>query len=127
MRRLLGAVLATGLAAATAAPGAQAGTLQDDLRARRAGVKAALGPEALFIQFSAPRRQYSNDVEYEYRQDSDLLYLTGIEQEGSILLMMPGNRTKTEFLFVRDPDPRHEHRSGHLLTKQDSHLFHALA
>ena len=116
MRRLGGILLATMLPAAVA----PAGELQDDLRARRQAVRAALGPETLFIQFSAPPRLYSNDVNYEYRQDSDLLYLTGIDQEGTILVMLPGNRSKTEFLFVRDPDPRHEHRSGHLLTKEEA-------
>jgi Xaa-Pro aminopeptidase len=109
-------LLATTLVTA-AAP---AGELQDDLRARREAVSAALGPETLFIQFSAPARVYSNDVTYEYRQDSDLLYLTGIDQEGTILVMLPGNRVMREFLFVRDPDPRHEHWSGHLLTKEEA-------
>ncbi|MCG6924174.1 MAG: aminopeptidase P N-terminal domain-containing protein [Acidobacteria bacterium] len=115
-RRLGGMLLATTLVTA-AAP---AGELQDDLRARREAVSAALGPETLFIQFSAPARVYSNDVTYEYRQDSDLLYLTGIDQEGTILVMLPGNRVMREFLFVRDPDPRHEHWSGHLLTKEEA-------
>jgi Xaa-Pro aminopeptidase len=121
MRRLGRSLVATGLLAAVAlAPTARAAELADDLRARRAAVREALGPEALFIQFSAPTRLYSNDVHYEYRQDSDLLYLTGIDQEGTVLVMLPGNRTKKEFLFVRDPDPRHEHRSGHLLTKEEA-------
>ena len=121
MRCLGAALVATGLAGAVAlAPGARAAELADDLRARRADVREALGPETLFLQFSAPTRLYSNDVHYEYRQDSDLLYLTGIDQEGTVLVMLPGNRTKTEFLFVRDPDPRHEHRSGHLLTKAEA-------
>ena len=31
------------------------------------------------IFWSAPERDYSRDVEYQYRQDSDLLYLTGID------------------------------------------------
>lgn len=137
MQRLGEALLATGLVAAAGVSGPavvrsalasgrmqDAGPalteLQEDLRARRAAVRKALGPEALFIQFSAPPRVYSNDVTYEYRQDSDLLYLTGIDQEGTILVMLPGNRTRTEFLFVRDPDPRHEHRSGHLLTEEEA-------
>ena len=112
MRRFVLAVVAAGLVA----PAAGAGELQDDLQARRGRVRDALSPETLFIQFSAPVRVYSNDVDYEYRQDSDLLYLTGIDQEGTILVMMPANLTRKELLFVRDPDPRAEHREGHLLT-----------
>ena len=39
-----------------------------------------LGGGSIAILRSAPARVYSRDVDYEYRQDSDLLYLTGLEQ-----------------------------------------------
>lgn len=98
----------------------QAADLQDDLRSRRAAFLAALAPQTLFFHTSAPARMYSLDVDYEYRQDSDMLYLTGIDQEGTILVLVPGSRTHREFLFVTDPDPRREHRQGHLLTKDEA-------
>ena len=50
-----------------------------------------LGPDTLAIFWSAPTRVYSGDVDYEYRQDSNLLYLTGIDQPETILVLMPGN------------------------------------
>jgi Xaa-Pro aminopeptidase len=59
-------------------------------------------------------------VDYEYRQDSDMLYLTGVDQEGTTLVLMPGNKTKRSILFVSDADPRREHRQGHLLSKQEA-------
>lgn len=99
---------------------ALAGELQDDMIARRARVMASLGPEALFIHTSAPEKVYSRDVEYEYRQDSNLLYLTGVNQPETTLVLMPGNKTKKAILFVRDPDPRWEHRNGHRLTKDEA-------
>ena len=83
-----------------------AGPLQDDLKARRARAMEALGPEAIAIFWSAPVRVYSNDVEYEYRQDSNLFYLTGIDQEDTVLVLMPGNETRRELLFVREADAR---------------------
>ncbi|MGH9373108.1 MAG: aminopeptidase P N-terminal domain-containing protein, partial [Vicinamibacterales bacterium] len=95
---------------------AGAGPLQDDLKARRARAMEKLGPEALAILWSAPTRVYSLDVDYEYRQDSNLLYLTGIDQEETILVLMPGNETRKEILFIREPDARREHREGHTLT-----------
>jgi len=58
------------------------------------------------ILWRAPERVYSRDVDYEYRQDSDLLYLTGVEQPDAILVLVPGSRTREEFLFIRPPDPR---------------------
>ena len=57
---------------------ATAGPLQDDLAARRARLLDRLGPDAMAIFWSAPERTFSMDVQYEYRQDSNLLYLTGI-------------------------------------------------
>ena len=54
-----------------------AGPLQDDLAARRTRLMEKLGPDTIAIVWSAPTRVYSRDVDYEYRPDSDLLYLTG--------------------------------------------------
>src|SRR5918993_5468293 len=99
---------------------AAAGPLQDDLKARRARVMEQLGPDAMAIFWSAPVRVYSHDVDYEYRQDSNLLYLTGIDQEDTILVLMPGNKTRKEILFVRDADPRREHWNGHSLTPAEA-------
>src|SRR5262245_14323749 len=87
-----------------------------DLAARRARAMEALGPETVLVAWSAPTRVYSTDVDYEYRQDSNLLYLTGIEQEDSILVLVPGAKTKKEMLFTRDADPRREHWNGHTMT-----------
>ena len=71
---------------------------------------------------SGARRQrvFSTDVNYEYRQDSNLLYLTGIDQEDTILVLMPGNETRKEMLFVREADARREHWNGHSLTTAEA-------
>ena len=99
---------------------ALAGELQDDLKARRARVMEAIGPETVLVHWSAPTRVFSRDVDYEYRQDSDMLYLTGIDQDGTTLVLLPGNKTKKSILFVSDADPRREHREGHLLSKEEA-------
>ncbi len=97
-----------------------AGPLQDDLKARRARVMERLTPQSLAIVWSAPTRVFSLDVDYEYRQDSNLLYLTGITQPDTILVLMPGNKTQREILFVSEPNPRREHWNGHILTKDEA-------
>src|SRR5262245_65136678 len=97
-----------------------AGPLQDDLGARRARAMDRLGPDTVAIFWSAPERVYSNDVNYEYRQDSNLLYLTGIDQEDTVLVLMPGNKTRREILFVREADARREHWNGHSLTPAEA-------
>src|SRR5262245_63995686 len=93
-----------------------AGPYQDDLKARRARAMEKLGADAVAIFWSAPPRVYSADVDYEYRQDSNLLYLTGIDQEETILVLVPGAKTKKEILFTREADPRREHWNGHTMT-----------
>jgi Xaa-Pro aminopeptidase len=99
---------------------ASAGPLQDDVKARRARAMERLGPDAMAIFWSAPPRVFSTDVNYEYRQESNLLYLTGIDQEDTILVLMPGNETLKEILFVREADPRREHWNGHSLTPAEA-------
>ena len=99
---------------------AAAGPLQDDLQARRGRAMDKLGPETIAVFWSAPERVYSRDVSYEYRQDSNLLYLTGIDQEDTILVLMPGNDTRREILFIREADARREHWQGHSLTPAEA-------
>jgi Xaa-Pro aminopeptidase len=97
-----------------------AADLREDVKARRARAMERLGPDAMAIFWSAPTRVFSADVNYEYRQDSNLLYLTGIDQEESILVLMPGNETRKEILFVREPDARREHWLGHSLSPAEA-------
>jgi Xaa-Pro aminopeptidase len=74
----------------------------------------------MLVLFSAAPKVYSNDIDYEFRQDSTLHYLTGVEQEDTILVLMPGNRTRQAILFIHAPDARREHWDGHLLTKAEA-------
>src|SRR5215208_5123295 len=80
-----------------------AGDLQDDLAARRGRVVQALPADTMLVLQSAPARVYSRDVDYEYRQDSDLYYLTGIDQEDTALVLLPGSATPAA-LFVQPRD-----------------------
>jgi Xaa-Pro aminopeptidase len=99
---------------------ARADEFQDDLVARRARVMEQLSPESMVILWSAPVQVYSHDVDYEFRQDSNLYYLTGIDQPDTILVLMPGNERRREFLFISPRDPVREHWEGHLLSTGDA-------
>src|SRR5262245_4372943 len=116
MFRFIAGVL---LAVLLAAP-ALAGEFQDDLKARRARVMERLSPESLLILWSAPERLYSNDVDYEFRQDSNFYYLTGIDQPETILVLMPGAQERKEILFVKPRDPLREHWEGRSLSRSDA-------
>jgi Xaa-Pro aminopeptidase len=94
--------------------------LSDDLSARRARLMERLGPDAMVVLFSAPERNYSLDVDYEYRQDSNFYYLTGLLQQNSVLVLMPGNRSRREILFVTERNPEREHWNGRLLSRTEA-------
>jgi Xaa-Pro aminopeptidase len=114
------AVLCSHSAALQAQPDADAAALRDDLKGRRARLMAKLGDSTLAILWSAPARVYSRDVDYEYRQDSDLLYLTGVEQADTVLVLVPGSRRRREFLFITPSNPRREHYVGRYLSVDEA-------
>ena len=59
-----------------------------DLATRRDRVIQAMGPSSVLVMWSAPPRVYSTDTDYEYRQESNLLYLTGIDQPDTTLVLV---------------------------------------
>ncbi len=61
---------------------------------------------ALFL--SAPVAKRNNDVEHEYRQDSDFYYLTGFEEPESACLLLPKAKKEKFILFVRPNNPQEE-------------------
>jgi Xaa-Pro aminopeptidase len=99
---------------------ARASELSDDLRQRRARVMTRLGEEAMLVLWSAPTQRYSLDIDYEYRQDSNLYYLTALAQESSVLVLMPGNVSRREILFVKERDPAQEHWRGRILSLDEA-------
>src|SRR4026207_2149177 len=118
-RRIVKATAFLLLALAIAAS-ARASELSDDLKGRRARLMEKLGPDAMLILWSAPPQRYSLDIDYEYRQDSNLYYLTGLTQEDTILVLMPGNESRREILFVKDRNPAREQSTGILLTQEQA-------
>jgi len=78
---------------------------------RRSLVKDEL-KDAVLLMFAAPVSLRNNDVEYEYRQDSDFFYLTGLQEPMCAMVLAPG--AEHEFsLFVRPRDPERETWDGH--------------
>lgn len=98
-----------------------------ELGRRRDHVGSALGPETILVLWSAPRRVYSTDVDYPYRQESNLLYLTGVDQSETTLVLVPGARTKKALLFVRRSSAFDELWSGHSLTSSEASSVSGIA
>ena len=58
--------------------------MHNEFKERRERLLAAIHPGVLVIP-SAPLAIRNNDVEHEYRQDSDFFYLTGFDEPESVL------------------------------------------
>jgi Xaa-Pro aminopeptidase len=86
---------------------------------RREAIAKTIGENSMLIVFSAPVRSKNGDVDYEYRQQNNLVYLTGIKQPDTTLVIMPGNQERKEFLFVSDRDPARETWTGKILSKEE--------
>lgn len=78
---------------------------------RRQDLQARLEDDALAIFFSAPPQLKSNDVYHPYRQNSDFYYLTGMNEEESVLVLDSDRVT----LFLRPHDPEQERWFGNRL------------
>src|SRR5260221_7430747 len=75
-------------------------------RERRARLLEAMVPGVLVI-FAARPAIRNNDVEHEYRQDSDFYYLTGFDEPKSVLVLSTVHPDRFA-LFVRPRDPERE-------------------
>jgi Xaa-Pro aminopeptidase len=76
--------------------------MQPAFALRRQKVIDSITPGAMLL-FSAPVAYRNNDVEHEYRQDSDLYYLLGFEEPESALVITTGASPRvTVFLRKRD-------------------------
>jgi Xaa-Pro aminopeptidase len=64
--------------------------------------------EGVAVFFAAPSAIRNNDVLHEYRQDSDLFYLTGFREPEAVLVLAPAHPKHKQILFVRPRDAEHE-------------------
>jgi Xaa-Pro aminopeptidase len=91
----------------------------EELTARRKHVADAIGAKAMLLMFSAEPRIYTNDVDFPFRQENNLFYLTNLNQKGAILLMMPG-AALPEMLFLPRRNPAAETWTGHMYSAEEA-------
>ncbi|MCB9591833.1 MAG: aminopeptidase P N-terminal domain-containing protein [Sandaracinaceae bacterium] len=75
---------------------------------RRRRLLEQMGERAVAVIPSAPVFIRNNDVEHEYRQDSDFFYLTGLDEPDSVLVLGNAHPDHTAVLFVRPRNPERE-------------------
>ena len=83
-------------------------THQEETFARRRAAffdaMTVASPAAVAVLPAAPVFVRNNDVDHDYRQDSDFFYLTGFDEPESVLVLDAQNRKTTLFLRPRDKE-----------------------
>ncbi len=92
----------------------------NELASRRQRVAEKVGPGGILVLFSTEPRVYTNDVDYHYRQENNLFYLTNLNQKGATLVLMPGNPQLREILFLPRRDPAAETWTGHMYSPEEA-------
>src|SRR5215213_4287131 len=91
-----------------------------ELASRRQRVGEKVGQNGILVLFSTEPRVYTNDVDYHYRQENNLFYLTNLNQKGATLVLMPGNPQLREVLFLPRRDPGAETWTGHMYSPEEA-------
>ena len=81
-------------------------------RRRRRQLMRMAGEDAILVLPAAPERVRSRDTHYPYRQDSDVLYLSGFQEPEAVLVLVPGRSHGESLLFCRERDPAREAWDG---------------
>jgi len=88
----------------------------------RSKLNALLLPGASAVLFANDEMPRNGDQFFKYRQSSDFFYLTGINQEKSILVMNPSHPDEKHrlVLFIIRSTPEMETWNGHKLTREEA-------
>ena len=80
-----------------------------------------LESNSLAIIHSNDEMPRNGDQYFPFRQDSDLYYLTGVNQEKTILCLSPNNTNEKlrEIIFILEPDKKMEIWNGHRYSKDE--------
>ena len=79
-------------------------------------------PDSIAIFHSAPVLPENGDAVYGYKANSDVVWLSGIVQEKTMVILYPGNADTSarEVLVVQRPNEHLEKWNGHLLRKEEA-------
>ena len=80
--------------------------------ARRAALMTAIGPGGVALVRSLPERLRNGDAYHPFRQQSDVVYLTGFVEPETTLVLRPGADAERVVMFVRPRDREQEVWNG---------------
>ena len=84
----------------------------DEFAQRRRRLMDAMEPGAIALVPGAAMQRRNRDIDFAFRQDSDLLYLCGFDEPDALLVLMPERSQGEVILFCRDRDARAEQWDG---------------
>jgi Xaa-Pro aminopeptidase len=93
---------------------------QAEFARRKAAVAAKMADNSMLILFSAQPKLYTNDVDYIYRQENNLVYLTGLKQDGAFFVLSKNGGVVTEYLFMPRRNPFFETWNGKMYSEDDA-------
>jgi Xaa-Pro aminopeptidase len=87
---------------------------------RRAAVKEVMPKNSVAIFYASQVRNRNNDVDFQYAQNKNFYYLTGLDEPNAMLLLFKEpvtilDKTGTEFIFVQPRNPSQEMWTGKIL------------
>ncbi|MCP9495809.1 MAG: Xaa-Pro aminopeptidase [Pyrinomonadaceae bacterium MAG19_C2-C3] len=93
-----------------------------ELASRRGRIASAMEANRMLVLFAAAPRIYTNDVDYEYRQENNFYYLTNLRQENARLVMFKAaaNAQPTTILFLPRRNPARETWTGYMYSPEDA-------
>src|SRR6188474_2704237 len=65
---------------------------------RQAALAAKMPPNSMLVMWAAQPRNYAGDVDFYYRQENNLYYLSALKQGGSALVLVKDGTSVKEYL-----------------------------
>jgi len=93
---------------------------QAELAKRRAQVAAQMSDNSVLVMFSAEPKLYTGDVDYVFRQENNLFYLTELKEQNISLVIEKKNGKVTETVYLPKRNPRFETWNGKRYSIEDA-------
>ena len=93
---------------------------QTELAARRKAVADKMADNSILVLFSAEPKIYAGDVDFIFRQENNLYYLTNLKQRDATFVMTKAGGNVREFLFLPKRNPVLETWNGYMYSNDDA-------
>jgi len=93
---------------------------QSELAKRRANVFERMADDSMMILMSAEPKNYAGDVDFLYRQENNLYYLTNLRQKNAMLVLIKDAAGSRDILFLPKRNPANETWNGKMYSNEDA-------